>query len=536
MSDPKRTTNKMDADKSLMTSTTTTTTTTHSGSINRNNRSTSREVSGSNVAPRPVPAFTLPNGQIMDSKNTLQSFDASKIFTPNITAISSSFNQDNRIYAKDPPTPINYQSPIPITPSNLGPTRETMNVVGVTDLNHPSTNNPIHTDHSINVHAIPVQSFVVAQVETIDPLLLQTPRQSKYGVSFWLAIGFGLLLIGIIGGIGGYCGSGNCSPSETTVLVITNITTNPTTTMIQTTTNTPTVHPTVSPLSDIPSHDPNESSIVFTQVPSSKPSLTIACDFLRYTDLSSCQEITLFNESNTGSSIPTEIGLLTKLTFLDLRSNGLIGSIPSSIGNLSKLTFLELYSNDLNGTIPTSIGYLSQLTYLNLYNNAVTGAIPSELGNLTSLQFLDFRSNVLNSTIPTSIGNLVQLTLLDLRSNSLIGILPSSLGNLTKLKSLRLSSNNLSSTIPSTLGNLVQLDVLGLSRNDFTGTVPSTLEHLTLLDGLFLYKIPQLNGTIPTSLCSLPNLSNSIMIDCGNIICSCCVNNNFTNPIKCSDL
>ena len=43
-------------------------------------------------------------------------------------------------------------------------------------------------------------------------------------------------------------------------------------------------------------------------------------------------------------------------------------------------------------------------------------------------------------------------------------------------------------------------------------------EHLTYMD----LSANELNGTIPSSLCSLPSLNSTIIIDCGEITCDCC--------------
>jgi len=50
-------------------------------------------------------------------------------------------------------------------------------------------------------------------------------------------------------------------------------------------------------------------------------------------------------------------------------------------------TFVNL-KNQLTGSIPSEIGMLSSLTTLELQNNHLTGSIPSEIGMLSSLLFL----------------------------------------------------------------------------------------------------------------------------------------------------
>ena len=217
--------------------------------------------------------------------------------------------------------------------------------------------------------------------------------------------------------------------------------------------------------------------------PNTYEQLLVACNFLSLPDVSVCQARKLFNGAIVGNTIPTEIGLLTQLTFLGLSENPLAGTIPSTLGLLTLLTSLDLSLNQLTGTIPSTLGNLSQLNSVDLYNNQFSG------------------------TIPSALGNLIQLTYLDLDINQLSGPIPSTLGNLTKLEYLYLDTNQLSGTIPSTLGNLTQLT------------------------RLFLHNNTQLNGTIPATLCSIPNISIGahfsipgivIGVDCANIECACC--------------
>ena len=79
------------------------------------------------------------------------------------------------------------------------------------------------------------------------------------------------------------------------------------------------------------------------------------------------------------------------LTGNGLSGNGLSGPIPSSLGNLSNLLWLNLRGNELSGPIPSSLGNLSNLTGLMLGYNALSGPIPSSLGNLSNLEWLDLR-------------------------------------------------------------------------------------------------------------------------------------------------
>ncbi len=112
---------------------------------------------------------------------------------------------------------------------------------------------------------------------------------------------------------------------------------------------------------------------------------------------------------------------------LFLWENQLTGAIPAELGNLSNLTYLSLRSNQLTGAIPAELGNLSNLTYLSLRSNQLTGAIPAELGNLTNLVHLRLDGNQLTGEIPAALGRLRNLTALYLSGNRVTGCVPASL-------------------------------------------------------------------------------------------------------------
>ena len=99
--------------------------------------------------------------------------------------------------------------------------------------------------------------------------------------------------------------------------------------------------------------------------------------------------------------------------------------------------------------------------------------------------------------------------------------IPSELGLLTQMKIIEISGEGVYGTIPSTLGNLVQLTKLSLTMTQLTGTIPSTLADLRQLSFMDLTGNTQLGGTVPLSLCYFSKAT--ILIDCENIACSCCV-------------
>ena len=83
--------------------------------------------------------------------------------------------------------------------------------------------------------------------------------------------------------------------------------------------------------------------------------------------------------------------------------NGTINKLDCSGGNSEDWLpqhqlELEEHNCQLSGNIPTSIGSLTNLYYLNLADNQLTGAIPSEIGNM-NLSYLYLSNNQL-TTLP----------------------------------------------------------------------------------------------------------------------------------------
>jgi hypothetical protein len=144
--------------------------------------------------------------------------------------------------------------------------------------------------------------------------------------------------------------------------------------------------------------------------------IAIACNFLSIPNATTCRSSVTFDAYNdgvrtTGSTIPSEIGILTQLQRLSFSSNSLTSTIPSEIGLLSQLTYLSFWINSLTSTIPSEIGFLTQLSLLSFSYNSLTSTIPSEIGLLTQVQVLSFYNNVLKGTIPSSLCSLPSLSI-----------------------------------------------------------------------------------------------------------------------------
>ena len=231
--------------------------------------------------------------------------------------------------------------------------------------------------------------------------------------------------------------------------------------------------------------------------------MIVACKFLNMgNNLKFCLDNTNFgNAQRIWATIPSEIGLLTHVSSLSLDGDKLHGTIPSTLGNLINLKTLMIYSTLLTGSLPSTLGNMIQLQSLRMSGNwKLNGTIPSTLGNLNQLEEFWIQYSQLSGSIPSTLGSLVNLTELSIVGNQLTGTIPSAIGNLVQINDLDLSSNQLSGIIPSTLESLTQLRFLGLANNN------------------------QLEGTVPSSLCSVSSII--IRIDCDNIACSCCTSYN----------
>ncbi|PPR93281.1 hypothetical protein GOBAR_AA27404 [Gossypium barbadense] len=110
-----------------------------------------------------------------------------------------------------------------------------------------------------------------------------------------------------------------------------------------------------------------------------------------------------------------------------------------------------LASMNFSGMLSPKIGVLTTLSSLTLKGNGITGEIPKELGNLSSLTSLDLENNRLTGDIPSSLGNLKNLQFLTLSMNNLTGTIPLSISDLPKLISLLLDGNDLSGQVPDHL-------------------------------------------------------------------------------------
>ncbi len=82
----------------------------------------------------------------------------------------------------------------------------------------------------------------------------------------------------------------------------------------------------------------------------------------------------------------------------------IFGVLPASLGNLTGL--VQLQGNQITSGIPTQLGNLTALNVLNLRSNRLVGPVPSSFINLTALDpgSLNLAWNALRTTDPVLDG------------------------------------------------------------------------------------------------------------------------------------
>ncbi|KAK6144105.1 hypothetical protein DH2020_020925 [Rehmannia glutinosa] len=246
--------------------------------------------------------------------------------------------------------------------------------------------------------------------------------------------------------------------------------------------------------------------------------------YLKYLDLSQNQ----FDET----MIPSFIGSLTSLEYLNLSNAGFYGKIPHNIGNLSNLHTLVLEDNSESLEVDslewlTGLSKLEHLNmnYVNLSKAAYWAQVINNLPSLIELHLSscnlndnndDIANNITNSLAildlsgnnfqsfdtPRSIFQLSNLIFLNLRFNSFQGPIPSITNTTCKLQYIDLIGNFFSSTIPEWLYTCKSLEYVSLGLNHLQGKISNAIANLTSLRSLDL-STNELSGKIPTEIANL---------------------------------
>ena len=216
--------------------------------------------------------------------------------------------------------------------------------------------------------------------------------------------------------------------------------------------------------------------------------------------------------SRVRGTIPSEIGLLTRLEVLEVDNNGMLeGSVPTEIGALTALRTLDLSTlPSLMGVLPTQLGQLSSLEILFLYSSAtISGGIPSEIGNCRKLQVLNCKAmEALSGSIPTELGLLTDLEEFEILRTNTGGPIPSELGLLTNLKTITMAGTTHTGTLPSELGQASSLVKLIVAGTSIGGTIPPEYGNMVNIDKFALDR-NQLTGSLPVTFTGWQKISTS---------------------------
>ncbi|XP_021831753.1 LRR receptor-like serine/threonine-protein kinase EFR [Prunus avium] len=198
------------------------------------------------------------------------------------------------------------------------------------------------------------------------------------------------------------------------------------------------------------------------------------------------------------SSIPSEVSHLSKLTYLNLRSNILeIETSPdnpqrllklqpsdmsSLVQNLTSLKTLDLSFINISSIIPISLTNLSFLTHLALKKCDLFGEFLVKIFSLQNLEVLNVRYDQdLTGYLP-EFNRSSPLISLKVEFTSFFGTIPPSIEKINSLQKLDVAQCNFSnSLVPSAFGNLRQLTYLDISASRFGGPIPDSLANLTQL-------------------------------------------------------
>lgn len=217
------------------------------------------------------------------------------------------------------------------------------------------------------------------------------------------------------------------------------------------------------------------------------------------------------HSTNLRGSVPAIWGTaMPKLVYLDLSNNGLTNSLPTSLGLLTRLQYLKLNSNSLEKSLPSAMGLLTRLLDLSLEHNAFTGQMPSSLGNLSAALSITMDNNRLSRTIPSTLTALTRVVTFSLNNNKLTGSIPSNWGSAHQLHALQnfaLNDNSLSRCVPSSFGYMTNLVSLQMQNNLLSCSLPSFAflhqQKLTLLN----FENNRISSTLPTSMGNMTALA-----------------------------
>ena len=219
--------------------------------------------------------------------------------------------------------------------------------------------------------------------------------------------------------------------------------------------------------------------------------------------------------NGASGQIPSELGELTSLEYVQFFNNRLSGPIPPELGKLKNLRILDFASNNLSGPIPPELGSLASLEWLSLAHNDLTGPIPESFLALNGLERFRFEGNA-DLCVPGTSSFLAWLRGIEDRGDESEGGFCNE-SNVAVLASLYRATGGADWTnsegwlgdgaveewhgvSADSLGRVTALD---LTRNGLTGRISRRLGEMVQLTELKIAGNPRLSGRLPLSLTAL---------------------------------
>ncbi|KAL2929241.1 LRR receptor-like serine/threonine-protein kinase [Bienertia sinuspersici] len=169
--------------------------------------------------------------------------------------------------------------------------------------------------------------------------------------------------------------------------------------------------------------------------------LDLSINFFNRKHSNKFRESSRFPNNNLSGELSQKYWKLEELESFHAYQNTPQGSIPECLGNSEKL----------GGIIPSEVGSLKSLNFIDFSDNHFVGRIPSFV-SCSSLEYLDVHSNKITSFVPDELPKSLQF--LDVSNNQVKGILPSSIGSL-----INLGNNDFFGEIPKEVGQISTLEI-----------------------------------------------------------------------------
>jgi hypothetical protein len=99
-----------------------------------------------------------------------------------------------------------------------------------------------------------------------------------------------------------------------------------------------------------------------------------------------------------------------RVKWIEITKKGLTGQIPSDIDVLTYLTYFDLFENDVDGEVPETLCDLTGLTVFYIGKNPrVSGIIPQCIAELVNMVSIDFEATAQTGTIPPNFADMTKL-------------------------------------------------------------------------------------------------------------------------------